>query len=160
MAKPKFRIGGDDYFQAKLYLDRTQRGERAEKFWGARGLFEEELAPLFKEQAFRGPALSKDLEMGSEQWRSEYNRLRPLAAEQLTLWCEKHLNSEQWRKLKTSLRVARARKTSCRDDVQITLKRPSYITLSLLAELEGCSLSETIDLYLEDILRTKQWQRE
>ena len=66
----------------------------------------------------------------------------------LNRWCETWLNSEQWIKLKDSLRAARKRLNDFIDDngppVTITISREAWLMLSSLSKRNHLTLSEFI----------------
>lgn len=66
----------------------------------------------------------------------------------LNRWCEKWLNTDQWVKLKASLRAARKRLNDYIDDngppVTITISREAWQILSALSKRDKLTLSEFI----------------
>ncbi len=67
-------------------------------------------------------------------------------------WCEAHLDSEQWTKLKNALRARRKRKgdqVKGDNKVTVTLSRSAWIKLSSVAESHDVTLSQAIERFLK-----------
>jgi len=118
MARQRYTITEFDLSAAEKYLDRKLHEET---------LFDDDDQYLKAKRAF-SKARSDEIKL---------NR-----------WCENWLNTDQWIKLKASLRAARKRLNDYIDDkgppVTITLSREAWQMLSALSKRNQLTLSEFI----------------
>lgn len=127
MARQRLKIERDSQaLTAISYLLRTQDFPRSEEFWG------EVYSEIGFKERFR--ELTDNFEGG---------RVDPTGVND---WCEKYLDKSQWSKLKTALRMKRHRSTPANRHVQVTLTGTAYDLLKSLADKEGCTLSEVIEI--------------
>ncbi|WP_108653138.1 hypothetical protein [Dongshaea marina] len=111
--------------RAFSYLLDTSKHPRADEFWG-----DETQSGHFDER-FKGLR-----EIGYE------------SPQELNIWCECYLNRLQWRRLKTMLRMKRHRKAA--QPVTISINQDAYKILKGVADKEGCTLSEAIEILHKD----------
>jgi macrodomain Ter protein organizer (MatP/YcbG family) len=78
--------------------------------------------------------------------------------EELNTWCEKWMNSKEWKQLKNTLRAARKRRMTKLDDRKksVDLTAKAHFMLSQIAKRDGLTLSETIVKYLR-VEMEKHW---
>ncbi len=76
------------------------------------------------------------------------DRSKDERAFRLNDWCEKYLSSEEWTKLKTSIRKRRERKTRKGEIESVTISSKAYALLRKLAKRDNVTYSETLEKYL------------
>jgi macrodomain Ter protein organizer (MatP/YcbG family) len=85
--------------------------------------------------------------------KNEFLAIKANSFKQLNTWCEKHLKSEDWKKLKGSIRANRLRAKRGMGEkeriVRVDLTENAHIILSSMADSYGVTLSEVIVRYME-----------
>lgn len=74
-----------------------------------------------------------------------FKKLDYANAEQLQAWCETWLRTEDWTRLKTTIRAKRHNAEKSKDKKNINVDYNAWIKLSALADAWDCTLSEAID---------------
>ncbi len=126
MPRPRFRITSDNYQAARDYLGHQIRNNTL---------------GIKNAAALEWNQLPHSLDRKKAQ---SY-------AELVNDWCEEHLDSEQWSKLKNALRARRKRlsdQINGDDKVTVTLSRRAWMKLSSVAETNGVTLSQAIETFL------------
>ena len=121
MARERYTITREDWGFAERYLSRKLQ----DGYWFSEDVSEETKAERADKKAKRDPVT-------------------------LNKWCEEWLSSEHWTQLKNAIRAARRRKADLTREApkHVTLSRRAWSMLHDLAERDGITLSEYLEVKL------------
>ncbi len=133
MPRTKYQITADDCIHAELYLSRQLRNYEIE--------FRDDADLLNAESEYR------DATSGRE---------KTSRAQHLNEWCEKHLTSADWNRLKSAIRKRRERTQHFDEQKTLTVSATSHYLLSKLAQRDDVTYSEVLEHYLSKALNSNR----
>lgn len=90
-----------------------------------------------------------------DEAKDEFNNLNNNDSSKLNIWCEKWLDSQQWMKLKGSIRAKRLKKKRAFSEVEkvitVNLTESSYEIIKRISKRDSVTLSDVIKKYLHQV---------
>jgi macrodomain Ter protein organizer (MatP/YcbG family) len=131
MPRAKYVITSDDFTHARFYIEKQLR------LFGF---------GLRDNVTLRSAEIELDIAVSSGS--------KSKLAVQLNGWCEKHLSSKDWNKLKTAIRKRRERWESHANVKTISVSAESHRLLTMLAKRDRVTLSDVLEKYLSEVLNS------
>ena len=91
----------------------------------------------------------------SDEAKDEFYKLNKNDPSVLNVWCKKWLDSQQWMKLKVSIRAKRLKKKRAFLEIEkvitVNLTESSYVILKRISKRDSVTLSQVIKNYLSRV---------